>query len=127
MPAKPGAIRPNATCSSNCGRRLAGGTGSGQGVFMRTTLNAVARGDGFAATLEGIDSRQFDTPDDLPLNNGIVNALKILGDEANKPLVVRLEGTKVERGKALLAESGLPIISADDLDDAAQKVCATLK
>ncbi len=39
----------------------------------------------------------------------------------NVPLVVRLEGTNVQQGKKILAESGLPIISADDLDDAARK------
>ena len=38
------------------------------------------------------------------------------------PLVVRLEGTNVEKGKELMANSGLPIISADDLEDAAKKV-----
>jgi succinyl-CoA synthetase beta subunit len=37
------------------------------------------------------------------------------------PLVVRLEGTNVEHGKALLRDSGLAIIPADDLDDAAKK------
>jgi len=42
------------------------------------------------------------------------------------PLVVRLEGTRVKEGKQLLANSGLPIIAADDLDDAAKKVCAAL-
>ena len=56
---------------------------------------------------------------------GVITAVKEVSLDV--PLVVRLEGTNVERGKALLAESGLPIISADDLDDAAQKVCATLK
>ena len=40
------------------------------------------------------------------------------------PLVVRLEGTNVEIGKKILAESGLPIISANDMADAAQKVVA---
>jgi succinyl-CoA synthetase beta subunit len=39
------------------------------------------------------------------------------------PLVVRLEGTNVEKGKQLLADSKLPIIPANDLDDAAQKIC----
>jgi succinyl-CoA synthetase beta subunit len=42
------------------------------------------------------------------------------------PLVVRLEGTNVELGKKLLAESGLPIVAASDLDDAAQKICAAV-
>jgi succinyl-CoA synthetase beta subunit len=43
------------------------------------------------------------------------------------PLVVRLEGTNVERGKQLLAQSGLAIIPADDLDDAAKKAVAAVK
>ena len=38
-----------------------------------------------------------------------------------------LEGTNVEQGRQLLAESGLPIIGAEDLDDAAQKICAALQ
>lgn len=43
------------------------------------------------------------------------------------PLVVRLEGTNVERGKELLANSGLAIIPADDLDDAAKKAVAAIQ
>ncbi len=43
------------------------------------------------------------------------------------PLVVRLEGTNVERGKEIMAESGLPIISADNLEDAAEKIVAAVK
>ncbi len=43
------------------------------------------------------------------------------------PLVVRLEGTNVARGKSLLQESGLDIIPADDLDDAAKKIVAAVK
>ncbi|MFA6014548.1 MAG: ADP-forming succinate--CoA ligase subunit beta [Gallionellaceae bacterium] len=43
------------------------------------------------------------------------------------PLVVRLEGTNVELGKQILADSGLPIISASDMADAAQKVVAAAK
>ena len=43
------------------------------------------------------------------------------------PLVVRLEGTNVDLGKKILAESGLPIVSADDLNDAAKKVVAAVK
>ena len=42
------------------------------------------------------------------------------------PLVVRLEGTNVDAARELLANSGLPIINAEDLDDAAQKAVATL-
>ena len=43
------------------------------------------------------------------------------------PLVVRLEGTNVDLGKKILAESGLPIVSADDLGDAAEKVVKAVK
>ena len=43
------------------------------------------------------------------------------------PLVVRLEGTNVEQGKKIMAESGLPIIPADNLADAAEKVVAAVK
>jgi succinyl-CoA synthetase beta subunit len=53
---------------------------------------------------------------------GIINAAKSL--KLNVPLVVRLEGTNVERGKQLLKESGLALIAADDLADAAQKAVA---
>jgi succinyl-CoA synthetase beta subunit len=43
------------------------------------------------------------------------------------PLVVRLEGTNVEKGRAILQASGLPLVTATDLDDAAQKACAAVK
>ncbi len=43
------------------------------------------------------------------------------------PLVVRLEGTNVELGQKLIDESGLPIINADDLSDAARKIVAAVK
>ncbi len=43
------------------------------------------------------------------------------------PLVVRLEGTNVAEGKKIMAESGLPIVSADDLGDAAKKIVAEVK
>ena len=50
---------------------------------------------------------------------GIVNAVKAVNLPV--PLVVRLEGTNVEAGKKIIAESGLPVTTADDLGDAAQK------
>ena len=53
---------------------------------------------------------------------GIINAAKTL--KLSVPLVVRLEGTNVERGKELLKGSGLALIAADDLADAAQKAVA---
>lgn len=51
---------------------------------------------------------------------GVIAAAKEVN--LNVPLVVRLEGTNVEKGKELMAGSGLPIIAADDLEDAAAKV-----
>ncbi len=45
----------------------------------------------------------------------------------DKPLVVRLEGTNVEKGKQILQDSGLAVIAADDLGDAAQKIVAAVK
>jgi len=50
---------------------------------------------------------------------GIINAAKTL--RLSVPLVVRLEGTNVEAGKKLIADSGLAVVAADDLADAAQK------
>jgi succinyl-CoA synthetase beta subunit len=51
---------------------------------------------------------------------GVIGAVKAVGLQV--PLVVRLEGTNVEEGKAIIRESGLNVIPADDLDDAAQKI-----
>jgi len=56
---------------------------------------------------------------------GVVAAVKEVGLKV--PLVVRLEGTNVEIGKKVINESGLNVIAADDLDDAAQKIVAAVK
>jgi succinyl-CoA synthetase beta subunit len=55
---------------------------------------------------------------------GVVTAVKDTGLKI--PLVVRLEGTNVEKGKEIINNSGLDIIAAEDLDDAAQKACKAL-
>ncbi|MET3924291.1 succinyl-CoA synthetase beta subunit [Devosia sp. 2618] len=55
---------------------------------------------------------------------GVIAAVKEVGLQV--PLVVRLEGTNVKEGKAILNQSGLNVISADDLDDAAQKIVAAV-
>jgi succinyl-CoA synthetase beta subunit len=57
--------------------------------------------------------------------NGIVAAAKEVA--LSVPVVVRLEGTNVEQGKEILAKSGLAIISASDLADAAQKIVKAVK
>ena len=54
--------------------------------------------------------------------NGIVKALEILGDTATKPLVVRLDGNKVEEGRAILRSANNPLVTlADTMDDGADK------
>ena len=57
--------------------------------------------------------------------DGIVSAAKDVN--LSVPLVVRLEGTNVQQGKDILANSGLPIVAADDLGDAAKKIVAEVK
>ncbi|MEA2928284.1 MAG: succinyl-CoA synthetase beta subunit [Hyphomicrobiales bacterium] len=56
---------------------------------------------------------------------GVVAAVKEVG--LRVPLVVRLEGTNVEKGKEIIATSNLNVTSADDLDDAAQKIVKAVK
>ncbi|MEP3052177.1 MAG: ADP-forming succinate--CoA ligase subunit beta [Erythrobacter sp.] len=57
--------------------------------------------------------------------DGIVQAAKDVN--LSVPLVVRLEGTNVQQGKDILANSGLPIVAADDLGDAAKKIVAEVQ
>jgi succinyl-CoA synthetase beta subunit len=56
---------------------------------------------------------------------GIVEAAREV--HLSVPLVVRLEGTNVDEGKRILADSGLPIVAANDLGDAAKKIVAQVK
>jgi succinyl-CoA synthetase beta subunit len=56
---------------------------------------------------------------------GVVAAVKEVGLQV--PLVVRLEGTNVDLGKTIISDSGLNVIAADDLDDAAQKIVKAVK
>jgi succinyl-CoA synthetase beta subunit len=56
---------------------------------------------------------------------GVVAAVKEVGLQV--PLVVRLEGTNVNEGKAIIRNSGLNVISADDLEDAARKIVKAVK
>ncbi|APE37240.1 succinate--CoA ligase subunit beta [Nocardia mangyaensis] len=54
--------------------------------------------------------------------NGIVKALEILGDEANKPLVVRLDGNRVDEGRQILADAAHPLVTlAQTMDEGADK------
>ena len=56
----------------------------------------------------------------LPLTRAISDAVSV-------PVIARLEGTNVDKGRALLKESGLDIVAASDLTDAAQKAVAAAK
>jgi succinyl-CoA synthetase beta subunit len=56
---------------------------------------------------------------------GVVEAVKEVGLKV--PLVIRLEGTNVDLGKKIIAESSLNVVSADDLDDAAQKIVKAVR
>lgn len=57
---------------------------------------------------------------------GIVQALEILGEEANKPLVVRLDGNNVEVGRAILAEAAHPLVTLAETMDGGAEVAARL-
>jgi succinyl-CoA synthetase beta subunit len=58
--------------------------------------------------------------------NGIVGALRVLGDEATKPLVVRLDGNNVEEGRRILAEAGHPLVTVEATMDGAARKAAEL-
>ena len=58
--------------------------------------------------------------------NGIVGALKNLGDEATKPLVVRLDGNNVEEGRRILAEANHPLVTIEETMDGAARKAAEL-
>ena len=58
--------------------------------------------------------------------NGIVSALGMLGDEATKPLVVRLDGNNVEEGRRILAEANHPLVTVVDTMDGAARRAAEL-
>ena len=58
--------------------------------------------------------------------NGIVGALRTLGDEATKPLVVRLDGNNVEEGRRILAEFDHPLVTIEDTMDGAAAKAAQL-
>ncbi len=58
--------------------------------------------------------------------NGIVHALELLGDEADKPLVVRLDGNNVDEGRRILAEANHPLVTVVDTMDGAAHRAAEL-
>ena len=99
----------------------------GGGKGMNVSFEEIDKnGDGFVTQAE-VDAHRLarfaamDTNGDGALSvEELVAAAKEV--ELDVPLVVRLEGTNVAKGKQILADSGLPIVSADDLGDAARKI-----
>jgi succinyl-CoA synthetase beta subunit len=58
--------------------------------------------------------------------NGIVKALEIVGDKATKPLVVRLDGNSVEKGREILMQAGHPLVTLADTMDQGADMAAEL-
>jgi len=78
-----------------------------------------------AKTPERIHKAYIDPGTGLTDAQGVIEASKAVSLKV--PLVVRMKGTNEQQGKALLAQSGLPIITANDMAEAAQKVVAAAK
>merc|ERR1712226_1170573 len=95
--------------------------GSVQEHQVREAFRIISEDDKVKAILVNVFGGIVDC---ATIANGVVNACRSI--DLKIPLVVRLEGTNVDNAKKVLAESGLPILSATDLDDAAQKAVKSL-
>ena len=109
------------------GTKMVGGTSPGKGGSTHLGLPVFDTvEEAHAAT--GADASVIYVP---PANaadaiaEGVVAAVRDVG--LRVPLVVRLEGTNVKEGKEIIAKSNLNVTSADDLDDAAQKIVKAVK
>ena len=88
---------------------------------MKEAFRIITEDDGVKAILVNVFGGIVDC---ATIANGIVKACKTI--ELKIPLIVRLEGTNVDAAKKIVADSGLAIVNATDLDDAAKKACAAL-
>merc|ERR1739848_983450 len=95
--------------------------GSVQEHQVREAFRIISEDDKVQAILVNVFGGIVDC---ATIANGVVNACRSI--DLKLPLVVRLEGTNVDNAKKILQESGLPIQSATDLDDAAKKAVAAL-
>merc|ERR1719510_2515340 len=95
--------------------------GSVQEHQVREAFRIISEDDKVKAILVNVFGGIVDC---ATIANGVVNACRSI--DLKLPLVVRLEGTNVDNAKKILAESGLPILSTTDLDDAAQKAVKSL-
>merc|ERR1711997_412207 len=96
--------------------------GSVQEHQVREAFRIISEDDKVKAILVNIFGGIVDC---TTIANGVVNACRAI--DLKLPLVVRLEGNNVDNAKQILQDSGLPIQSAVDLDDAAKKAVAALK
>ena len=104
-----------------------------EGVPVQDMVRVKEKLDKSKSRLIGPNCPGLMTPDECKIGimrcdviaEGVVQAAKDINLEV--PLVVRLEGTKVDEGKAIINSSGLNVIAADDLDDAAQKIVKAVK
>jgi len=100
-------------------------TGSGQIPLHRNLSFSFEAGGSQTQWLSGDQDADYMLHAKLGYFKGVVQAAKDINLDV--PLVVRLEGTKVDEGKAIINNSGLNVIAANDLDDAAQKIVNAVK
>ena len=105
--------------SKHTQRMLASGTAIVGGVNPRKAGTSVDFDGASVPVFGGITSCDA-------VANGIVSALQHLGDEATKPLVVRLDGNNVEEGRRILAEANHPLVTLVDTMDGAARRAAEL-
>ena len=104
-----------------------------EGIPVRDMIRTKAKMKGRRTILLGPNCPGTITPDEIKIGimrcdtiaEGVIAACKAVN--LTVPLVVRMKGTNEDRGKQLLAESGLPIISADTMAEAAQRAVAAVK
>ena len=90
-------------------------------IALDGSIGCLVNGAGLAMATMDIIKHAGGAPANCDvIAQGVIEAAKSIG--ITVPVVVRLQGTNVELGKKLLAESGLELVTADDLGEAAQKV-----
>ena len=95
-----------------------------EGIPVRDMIRTRDRMQGRKTLLLGPNCPGVITPDEIKI--GIMPGHIHMKGRIGVPLVVRMKGTNEELGRKILAESGLPIISADNMADAAQKIVAAV-
>ena len=116
-------ISTNATPKLNSTREISPATAAAHRVvILAAAFKLIYRDPGVDGILLNIFGGMMRCND---IAEGLVAAAREVG--LSKPLVVRLEGTNVERGREILRESGLPIEPVESMGDAAKKIVAAVK